>query len=222
VWIHDNNFYDNALGLTTDVFTAAGHPGFPADSMLIENNNFFSNNFNPYVKGSDVEPSVPVPVGTGLWIAGGNNETVRNNHFYDNWRRGAMLFSVPDSFVCGPGGGGNEQAGCDPSKVSTSHRNKFYGNVMGRTPDNKRDPNGQDFWWDDFAGNVNNCWYSNTGPDGTAASLKNAPSSLPSDCKTSMGTGDPTQEAELLDCLADVSSGSRNCPWFSTPPEPQR
>ncbi len=56
---------------------------------LIENNNFYSNNFNPYVQGSDVDPSVPVPVGTGLWIAGGNNNTLRNNHFYDNWRRGS-------------------------------------------------------------------------------------------------------------------------------------
>ena len=27
--ITHNNFYDNALGYTTDVFTAAGHPGFP-------------------------------------------------------------------------------------------------------------------------------------------------------------------------------------------------
>ena len=50
---HDN-FYDNALGFTTDVFTAPGHPGFPQDSDLIEDNNFFSNNFNPYLKGSDV------------------------------------------------------------------------------------------------------------------------------------------------------------------------
>ena len=30
--LHDNNFYDNSLGFTTDVFTAAGHPGFPQDS----------------------------------------------------------------------------------------------------------------------------------------------------------------------------------------------
>ena len=29
VWVHHNNFYDNALGFTTDVFTGVGHPGFP-------------------------------------------------------------------------------------------------------------------------------------------------------------------------------------------------
>jgi hypothetical protein len=221
IWVHDNNFYDNALGFTTDVFTAAGHPGFPDDSDLIERNNFYSNNFNPYVKGSDVDPSVPVPVGTGLWIAGGNNHTIRNNRFYDNWRRGTMLFSVPDQFVCGPAAGGNEQAGCDPSKISTSHRNKFYGNFMGTGPDGKPDPNGTDFWWDNFADNRNNCWYDNKGKNGTPASITSAPANLPSNCATSVGTGDAAQEAELLGCLAAVSSGGKDCPWFTTPPEPK-
>ena len=31
---------------------------------------------------------VPVPVGTGLLIAGGNGNEVRGNHIWDNWRRG--------------------------------------------------------------------------------------------------------------------------------------
>jgi Right handed beta helix region len=222
VHIHDNDFYDNALGFTTDVFTAAGHPGFPQDSDLVEHNNFYSNNFNPYVKGSDVEPSVPVPVGTGMWIAGGNNNTVRNNHFWDNWRRGTMLFAVPDSTVCGPAADGNEQAGCSAGKISTSFRNRYYGNVMGRTPGGKTDPNGTDFWWDNFANNTNNCWYSNTGKNGTAASVTSTPNPLPGNCATSRGTGGPAQETELLACLADFSYGhTGSCPWFTTPAEPK-
>ena len=78
-----------------------------------------------------------MPVGTGLWIAGGNDNIVRNNHFYDNWRRGTMLFAVPDQVVCGPAGIDPTQlAGCNPTAVppSTSYRNQFYGNVMGRRP----------------------------------------------------------------------------------------
>ena len=221
VWVHDNNFYDNALGLTTDVFTASGHPGFPTDSMLLEENNFYNNNFNPYVESSDVEPTIPVPVGTGMWIAGGNNHTVRRNRFWDNWRRGTMLFSVPDAFVCGPAAGGNEQAGCDESQVSTSHRNKQYENVMGRDPSGKRDPNGTDFWWDEFRDNVNNCWYGNTGPDGNAASVTSTPSNLPGDCATSRGQGGPAQESELLHCLAAFTADTTACPWFATPPEPK-
>ena len=147
VHVVHNNFYDNALGLQTDVVTAAGHPGFPGDSGLFEHNNFYSNNFNVYADNSDVEASFPFPVGTGMWIAGGNNHTIRENHFYDNWRRGTMLFSVPDALVCGPDSG-NKQKGCDPSKTSTSNRNRYYGNVMGIAPDGRKMPNGTDFWWD--------------------------------------------------------------------------
>ena len=235
VHIHDNNFYDNALGFTTDVFTAAGHPGYPQDSDLIEHNNFFSNNFNPYEEGSDVVPTIPVPVGTGLWIAGGNNNELRGNHFYDNWRRGAMLFAVPDAFVCGDGptANGNQQHGCNPTQVNTSFRNRFHDNVMGVSPKGVTDPNGLDFWWDQFAGNTDNCWYDNTGPDGTRASLTadppinpvaadtSVPGFLPEDCDTSVGTGGDN-DAELLSCLAafDEDAGTP-CDWFTTPPEPQ-
>ena len=71
------------------MFTAPGHPGFPQHGNVIENNNFYDNNFNPFVAGSDVDPFIPAPVGTGLWLAGGNAErSSRNNRFYDNWRRG--------------------------------------------------------------------------------------------------------------------------------------
>ncbi len=96
VWLHHNNLYDNANGFTTDVFTASGHPGFPQDSDLLEKNKFYSNNFNPYLPSSDIDPTVPMPVGTGMWIAGGNGNTIRNNWFFDNWRRGTMLFAVPE------------------------------------------------------------------------------------------------------------------------------
>jgi hypothetical protein len=232
--VHHNDFYDNALGFTTDVFTAPGHPGFPQDSDLIEDNNFYSNNFNPYVDGSDVEPSVPVPVGTGLWIAGGNDNVVRNNHFWNNWRRGTMVFAVPDQVVCGPAGVDPSQlAGCNPTAVppSTSYRNQFYGNVMGRAPDGTVQPNGTgdvttgrtDFWWDQYLGNTGNCWHDNTGKDGTASSVTSTPPSplLPSGCdSSSMGTVGPQQEPELLNCLADITFDTSTCPWFTTPSKP--
>jgi Right handed beta helix region len=250
IWVHHNEFYDNTLGFTTDVFTAPGHPGFPSDSQLIENNSFHSNNFNVYLSicgpgqepgphgpsqgCSDVVPTVPEPVGTGLWIAGGNSMIVRNNHFWNNWRRGTMLFAVPDQLVCGPAGVDPAQlAGCDPTKVppSTSYNNRFYGNVMGRAPDRTRAPNGLDFWWDSFAGNTGNCWFDNTGVNGDRASLtatpplvpvpgQSLPQFLPEDCATSVGTGGAAQEAELVNCLGDITFDTNTCPWFSTPPKP--
>ncbi len=229
VHVHDNNFYDNALGFTTDVFTAPGHPGFPQQGDLIENNNFYSNNFNPYVAGSDVKPSIAAPVGTGLWIAGGNDNVVRNNHFWDNRRRGLMLFSAPDVTVCGPVIGSPVE-GCDPTKTSTSHNNTFSGNVMGLAPDGSVSPNGTaDFWWDAYPGNKGNCWFGNTGPGGRAATT--SPSSLPdcakgTDPSSSTGTGSPQNEGELVACLAGFQiSGYPNgnqqlCTWTQTPGKP--
>ncbi|MEA2169259.1 MAG: hypothetical protein QOF76_2559, partial [Solirubrobacteraceae bacterium] len=228
--IDHNNFYDNALGFTTDVFTAPGHPGFPQQGDLIEDNNFYSNNFNPYVAGSDVKPSIAAPVGTGLWIAGGNDNIVRNNRFWDNRRRGVMLFAVPDSTVCGPGIG-SPVTGCDSSKMSTSYNNSFYGNVMGVAPDGSRQPNGTVFWWDSFAGNTGNCWYANTAAPGH--SVTSSPSPLPdcaggTDPSASTGTGDVQNESELTSCLAGFEvSGYPNgnqtiCTWTQTPAKPTR
>jgi len=253
VYVHDNNFYDNSMGFSTDVFTAAGHPGFPQDSDLLEHNNFFNNNFNTYLRPcadgekpgpngpnqgcSDVEPTEPVPVGTGMWIAGGNANVVRGNRFWDNWRRGTMLFAVPDVFACGDSK--NQVAGCNPKAgtthdfSATSYRNQFYDNKMGQAPDGSSHPNGVDFWWDqggiidDPSYNSGNCWYSNTGSDGTGASVTGVPSpsgappnNLPSDCKHSPLTGSlDGQATELLTC-SSVPQGSASCPWFTTPPKP--
>jgi hypothetical protein len=250
VWLHDNEIYDNSMGFSTDVFTAPGHPGFPQDSDLLENNNIHSNNFNTYLPPcpgsqkpgpngpsqgcSDVVPTVPVPVGTGMFLAGGNANTIRNNRFYDNWRRGAMLFQVPDQFVCNDPN--NQVAGCDPASTvpATSYRNRFYGNKMGVAPNGNQLSNGLDFWWDqggisvDPTLNTANCWYDNTGVDGTAASVTGLPSpsappplNLPSNCDNSPSVGGIAtgQVEELLTC-STVPKGDPSCPWFTTPPKP--
>ncbi len=224
VHVHHNNFYGNAMGLQTDVATAAGHPGFPGDSTLFEHNNIYSNNFNPYKPDSDVIPFFPYPVGTGLWIAGGNDHIVRRNHIWNNWRRGTMTFAVPDALVCGPAADGNEQAGCDAGRFSTSHRNSFYGNVMGQSPGGNVLPNGTDFWWDSFPGNEGNCWYRNTGP----APITSEPTPLP-DCnngqnpESSVGTGNMANEGELAACAVSFETRTYDpatCPWFRDPPKP--
>ncbi len=227
--VDNNNFYDNALGFTTDVFTAPGHPGFPQQGDLVENNNFYSNNFNPYLPTSDVKPFVAAPVGTGLWIAGGNDNVVRNNRFWDNHRRGVMLFSAPDAMVCGPAiGSSTPVAGCDPTSVSTSYRNSFSGNVMGVSPGGTVKPNGTDFWWDAFPTNTGNCWWGNTA--GKGKSVTTSPLLLP-DCAggtipaLSIGLGSPN-EAELVACFVGFetsgypSGNPQLCDWTKTPPVP--
>ena len=220
--VHHNNFYDNALGFTTDVFGAAGHPGFPQQGDLVEHNNFFSNNFNPFLPESQIRPAVPVPVGTGVWIAGGNDNVIRYNRFYDNWRRGAMLFAIPDATVCGPVVGSSIPVpGCDPTKFSTSYRNRFYGNVMGVAPDGKAAPNGTDFWWDDFPTNTGNCWYENTAAPGQKVTT--SPLLLPNCRLPSIGKGS-INELELLGCFGTILTSGYDptlCPWFTTPPRPE-
>src|SRR3954469_13504873 len=226
IWVHHNNFYDNVLGFTTDAITGAGHPGFPGDTQLIEDNNFYSNNFNIYGPKSDVKGAFPFPIGTGLWIAGGNHPTVRNNYFYDNWRRATMIFSIPDALVCGPAADGNEQHGCDSNKVSTSHYNQTYDNTLNQRPDGTVDQNGQDFWWDNFSGARGNCWFRNKSAVGA---LRNAPATLPdcadgTDPSLSLGTGDPAQEQELLNCAAAFETRNFDqpnpCAWLNPPADP--
>ncbi|MGN6723818.1 MAG: right-handed parallel beta-helix repeat-containing protein, partial [Marmoricola sp.] len=229
--VQHNNFYDNALGYTTDVFTAPGHPGFPQHGNVVRYNNFYSNNFDVYATNSDVAPFVGSPVGTGLWLAGGNANQVYGNHFYDNWRRGMMLFAVPDATVCGPPpvGSSTPVPGCNPLGVSTSYDNLIHNNVMGMSPQGAVRPNGTDFWWDAFLGNTGNCWWGNSAAPGKTVTT--SPAMLP-DCAggtnpaLSIGTGDPVNEAELVACLAgfDISGypngNSTICPWSTTPPKP--
>ncbi len=202
-----NNFYDNSLGFTTDVFTAPGHPGFPQHGNVIRDNRFYGNNFNPYLPDSDVAPFIASPVGTGLWLAGGNANVVEGNSFFDNWRRGVMLFAVPDATVCGPPpvGSSTPVPGCDPAKVSTSYDNTIAGNTFGKTPSGKTQPNGLDLWWDSFPGNTGNCFYGNKAAAGKTVTSE--PAVLP-DClggtrpELSVGTGDVANESELVACLA--------------------
>ena len=107
-----------------------------------------------YIDGT-VCPVVPVPVGTGVLIAGGNFNSTDNNEIYDNWRYGTMQFWVPaplrDEF--------------DPAKLyDTSHGNRTFGNEMGFGPRGQKLYNGMDHWWDDEG--EGNCWEDNTSSRG--------------------------------------------------------
>jgi hypothetical protein len=136
-----------------------------------------------------------------------------------------MLFSVPDSLVCGPAAGGNEQAGCHAGQFSTSHYNEAFDNHMGITPAGRADPNGTDFWWDEFVGSRGNCWYRNLGPK----PITSSPAGLP-DCDdgkdpaASVGKGNPQNEGELISCVAAFETRNFEpggpCPWLTPPSEP--
>ena len=225
VYAHDNKFHDNATGMTTDSF-APGHPGMPQDCARWENNHVYSNNadlFNDerdaYCKRPPAErdpkvvcPTFQVPVGTGILIAGGNGNIIKNNFIYDNWRDGAKLFWVPASAR------GEE----DPTKnVDTSFENRYDRNRMGVRPDGARDPNGNDFWWDEEG--MGNCWTGNTGPGGGTPTSK--PPTLP-DCPGSdvFSPGNPSMTGSQAPCAAwdpRENTDPPGCDWFTRPPEPR-
>jgi hypothetical protein len=197
VRITNNHIYGNTTGISSDTLSAAGHPGFPADSSQIDHNYIYSNNLDLFIPNPPVEPLVPVPIGTGILYAGMNDARVHDNWIFDNWRNGAMLFSIPDAFTNGGGAEGDifpgvSCPGAPQNGISTSCGNRYFDNFVGRAPrgfrfpetidmfgnahapdDGKRaKPNGNDFWWGEFfPQSTGNCWFDNRGWDGSEASV---------------------------------------------------
>jgi hypothetical protein len=245
VRITNNHVYGNVTGISSDTFSSAGHPGFPADSSKIDHNLIYANNLNLYAEDAPFESRVPVPVGVGIFYPGMNDARVNNNYIFDNWRRGVMLFAVPDAATTNGGAEGNVNPGIScpgapENGISTSCGNHFFDNVMGKRPAGFTFPgavdqfgaphssgagpypNGTDFWWDEFSGNTENCWFDNVGPDGTGSSITGPgtgtpPDLLPSNCATSVGNGDAAKEQYLLQCS---QPDTFNCDWFQAPPRP--
>ena len=257
VRITRNHIYGNMTGISSDTLSAAGHPGFPADSSEIDHNYIYANNLDLYTDHPPVAPLVAVPIGTGIIYAGMNDARVHHNWIFDNWRDGAMLFAVPDSLTNGGGAEGDifpgvSCPGAPASGLSTSCGNRFFRNSVGRAPRGfrfpgaihmfgnvhtpgarPRKPNGNDFWWGElFSPNTGNCWYRNTGPDGTAASVTGPgdagrlpgapPQVLPSNCATSTGNDDVAKLSYLIDCGngPDEDTGPTDCDWWTRPARP--
>ena len=231
VYAYKNWFYNNAAGIATDSLFP-GHPGLPQDHARWSRNKIFSNNENYYTRYVDtgvcekpieergymegvVCPVVPVPVGTGVLIAGGNFNSTDNNQIWDNWRYGTMQFWVPaplrDEF--------------DPSKLyDTSHNNRTFGNVFGFKPNGDVAHNGMDHWWDDQG--EGNCWEDNESSRGEPT---NNFTVAPEGCAEGGSVYSPgtsaVKDAGFLSC----SQYDRNdpdlrhppeCNWFDSPPKP--
>ncbi len=257
VYAHHNKFHHNAAGVATDSLFP-DHPGLPQDSARFVANEIYSNNENYYdnwlpdgpchkplaergIEEGVVCPVVPLPVGTGLMIAGGNNNRVNENFIYDNWRYGTMLFGVPAVFR-GEDGGidlfcmfSGPDSGCvqpDPADLQgdagkqfdTSHDNWFVGNSMGITPDGQELPNGFDHWWDEEG--RGNCWMDNTYAGGQMRTDPNDPfiRALPP-CQEGMNEHQPPHPrlATIVPCN-DYKAGSNThpdgCEWMNDPEAP--
>lgn len=246
VLVRDTAWHHNGAGIVMDsVFP--NHPGQPQDSAKYVGNEIYSNNVNYYDNflGEDapcdkpvedqgwsdgvVCPVAPVPVGTGIMIAGGNDNVIAQNTIYDNWRYGAMIFSVPKVFRQaqaatggGPYGGSGLQApdAGAANQLETSHNNKFLFNTMGVDPAGNPAPNGIDFWWDE--GGSGNCWEAN---DGGADGIESNPiAPLLPDCE-GPGVYRPInlgKTASIVSC-ATYSEDNHHpigCRWMYSPEDP--
>jgi hypothetical protein len=234
IYAHGNEFFANGAGFVVDSFVP-DHPGMPQDHFWLTDNRIYGNNVNYYERyvhsgicdrppaergyeDGTVCPAFPVPVGTGVMIAGGNHNLLEENLIYDNWRSGAMLFWIPAVV----------REELDPTKqYDTSNYNAFVGNTMGLSPDGLRQPNGLDFWWDDQG--VGNCWQDNTSTgsdDGSATHNAVDPRGLP-DCDSGGSewvVGNPVKSAGLVPCATydrEDNPDPPGCDWFETPPEPE-
>lgn len=170
VHTHHNEFDGNATGASMDSLFP-DHPGLPQDHSYFHDNLFHSNNTNYYhyvnegvcsgpFAGRDYDegvvcPVIPLPVGTGALIAGGNYNLFERNRFYDNWRQGLLLFFVPAELR----GEHDPLLQFDTSNFNTTRDNRMADNPAGHVQ-----PNGVDFWWDGEG--EGNCWSDNTSAAG--------------------------------------------------------
>lgn len=229
VYFHDNEVFANAAGYVTDSFVG-GHPGMPQDHAWLTRNRIHGNNSNyfkrfvqsgrcdgmPGLRGyglGTVCPAFPVPVGTGILIAGGNSNFVSENLIYDNWRAGAMLFYVP----------GAVRGDYAPAQQSdTSNRNHFTKNRLGFHPRGAVQPNGVDFSWDEQG--VGNCWEGNVSSTGDVTDDTQV---LPlADC-ASGGSDSPVGNLSKTARNAPCATYNREdepspvgCDWFDDPQRP--
>ncbi|MEX1177516.1 MAG: right-handed parallel beta-helix repeat-containing protein [Nitriliruptor sp.] len=237
VWFHDNDVFLNAAGYVTDSFVP-NHPGMPQDHAFLEDNRLYLNNVNYFAEyvqagrcGGDpadrgyetgtVCPAFPVPVGTGVMIAGGNHNLIRDNDIFDNWRQGVMQFWVPsairDEFE---------------DQFDTSNANHYTGNRMGFGPDDLVQPNGTDFWWDDQG--TGNCWQDNTSATGEITTNATVPidtggevpvTEFP-DCDSGGSVtpvGNAVKSAQLVPCATydrEDQPAPPLCDWFDDPEAP--
>jgi hypothetical protein len=226
LYVHHNRIHHNTTGADMDsVFP--DHPGLPQDSSTYTNNLIYSNNEDYYrywrdgtcdqplekipVEEGVVCPVVPVPIGVGVIIAGGNSNLFAENWIYDNWRHGTMQFGVPAAVR-------NE---FNPGKAfDTSHNNRYVRNHVGISPEGEVLPNGDDFWWDEQG--TGNCWIGNIPAPGRQ--IRSDPAELP-ECGSPSFVGLPFthKQAPLVPCAfsdprrPDEAVG---CDFYTKPARP--
>jgi hypothetical protein len=133
-------------------------------------NNYVHDNNNPNVPGVGVASSGPV--GTGMSISGGRNDTVMNNRFVNNGAWGAIFVPYPDTETPPPdapncaGGIGGPGNFCNYDDWGNALLNNSFTNNGGF----HNDTNGDFAELNSTPGNPINCYRGNTDASGTVTS----------------------------------------------------
>ncbi len=181
--IKNSQFDNNQDGLDTNT-QIAGDPPAPQDGACPKNavspiththscwvfeHNYVHDNNNPNTPAAG--SAAAGPVGTGMTLSGGRNDTVKDNIFADNGAWGVLFVPYPDSGTpslgqtcAGTGGVQLGNLGCvyDPEGNALLH-NTFSHNGFFGNPDNV------DFGQITLSANQpQNCYSGNIAPDGSA------------------------------------------------------
>ena len=132
---------------------------------------YFHNNNNPDVPGAGYAGQAPV--GTGMTLSGGRNDTVMDNVFADNGAWGFLMVPFPDTSTpednqscSGTGGVESAAFGCvyDPMNDALLHNTFTHNGYFGN-------PSNGDYGQITlYGGQPSNCYVGNTAPNGSTPS----------------------------------------------------
>lgn len=180
--IENSQFDNNKDGFDTNT-QIAGDPPAPQNGACPNNgispiththscwvlmHNYFHDNNNPNVPGAGYAGSAPV--GSGMTLSGGRNDTVMDNTFANNGAWGFLMVPFPDSSTpeyhqscTGTGGVESGAFGCvyDPMNNALVHNTFSHNGSFGN-------PSNGDYGQITLnGGQPSNCYVGNTAPNGS-------------------------------------------------------
>jgi hypothetical protein len=198
VTITKSKFFNNGLGVAPNVLTSEKFP--PAEDNVISDNDIFWNNFNyraaaPFKVQGASTGGTPYPIGGGLLLFGGQNETVENNRIWGNYLFGAGEISqILDADKLGD--------------AANLKNNVFRNNVFGK---NSLAADGQDL-------NGRDIYYGGDGSGNCFEGNQTLSPNLPADNSTLVACGQPNSPNN--DAIGEAVSFSIDPPeqhWIKNP-----
>ncbi len=184
-------------------------------SCWVFTHNYLHDNNNPNVPKQGTASQGPV--GTGMTLSGGRNDTVVDNTFADNGAWGFLMIPYPDSnppelgqSCTGTGGVENAAFGCvyDPMNNALLHNTFRHNGYFGN-------PSNSDFGQITInVGKPRNCYVGNSAPNGSAPPDLEQTQPTCGKLTTAANTGGPL----LNQVLCDTGNGA--CPAGSVYPQP--